>query len=303
MSDEQPADRTPRAGGDTGGDDAQQAATVGVTIAFVTSLVGLAAFLAVYATSADTQAMGGALVLALGGFGAGLVMWAHGLMPRGPHVERRKRISSDADARRRVAESFYGGGKAVERRTFLGRLLAGVAGATGLASLVPFLSLGPDPFPERLRTGWTAGSRVVDANDNPIRVDQLAFDSVVTVFPQGRVRDADSQAMLLRIRPEDLELEPERRGWTPGGNIVYSKVCTHAGCPVALYQTQTQRLLCPCHQSAFDVLDAARPIFGPATRPLPQLPLAVDDDGFLVARSDFPVPIGPGFWTLPGAGS
>ena len=81
-----------------------------------------------------------------------------------------------------------------------------------------------------------------------------------------------------------------------GLRIAYSKICTHVGCPVGLYQADTHELLCPCHQSTFDVLDGARPRFGPATRSLPQLPLAVDGDGFLTAQSDFTEPVGPGFW-------
>ena len=81
-----------------------------------------------------------------------------------------------------------------------------------------------------------------------------------------------------------------------GDVVAYSKVCPHAGCPVGLYEPDTHRLYCPCHQSVFDVLDAAEPKSGPATRPLPQLPLAVDADGYLVARSDYTEPIGPGFW-------
>jgi ubiquinol-cytochrome c reductase iron-sulfur subunit len=83
-------------------------------------------------------------------------------------------------------------------------------------------------------------------------------------------------------------------------NVAFSKVCTHAGCPVGLYQPSSHELFCPCHQSAFNVLDAAAPTAGPATRPLPQLPLAVDENGFLIASGDYPEPVGPGFWSRPG---
>jgi ubiquinol-cytochrome c reductase iron-sulfur subunit len=85
----------------------------------------------------------------------------------------------------------------------------------------------------------------------------------------------------------------------PEGLIAVSKVCTHAGCPVGLYQATTHQLLCPCHQSAFDVLDGAKPVFGPAAAPLPQLPLEIDADGHVRSRGDFVAPIGPAWWSRP----
>ena len=87
--------------------------------------------------------------------------------------------------------------------------------------------------------------------------------------------------------------------WAPGGNVCYSKICTHAGCPVGLFVAQTHQLQCPCHQSAFDVLDGAKVMFGPAPRALPQLELYVDGDGVLRARRDFTQPVGPGWWSRP----
>ncbi|MGH7735831.1 MAG: ubiquinol-cytochrome c reductase iron-sulfur subunit, partial [Gemmatimonadales bacterium] len=82
----------------------------------------------------------------------------------------------------------------------------------------------------------------------------------------------------------------------PQGYVAYSKLCTHAGCPVGLYQDNTQQLVCPCHQSMFDVLKGAQQTFGPAPRPLPQLPLMVDAEGFLRAQRGYHEPVGPGFW-------
>jgi ubiquinol-cytochrome c reductase iron-sulfur subunit len=102
--------------------------------------------------------------------------------------------------------------------------------------------------------------------------------------------------VLIRVAPGLLQPKPGRATWAPEGFIAYSKVCTHAGCPVGLYQAESHQLLCPCHQSAFDVLDAAKVVFGPAFRALPQLPLAIDNEGYLVAQSDFHEPIGPSFW-------
>jgi ubiquinol-cytochrome c reductase iron-sulfur subunit len=118
------------------------------------------------------------------------------------------------------------------------------------------------------------------------------------VLPEGEVGHADSQTLIIRVRPEDLQLAADRRDWAPDGVVAYSKICTHAGCPVGLYRAQAHELLCPCHQSTFDVLRGAVPVFGPAARPLPQLPLEVDDEGYLVARGDFPEPVGPSFWNM-----
>jgi ubiquinol-cytochrome c reductase iron-sulfur subunit len=125
----------------------------------------------------------------------------------------------------------------------------------------------------------------------------VPLDGLVTVFPEGHHDSADGQAVLVRVRREQLHPAPGRETWSPDGLIVYSKVCTHAGCPVGLYQSADHTLLCPCHQSAFDVLDRARPVFGPAAVALPQLPIRLDGDGYLRAQGDFSDPVGPAFWS------
>jgi len=129
-----------------------------------------------------------------------------------------------------------------------------------------------------------------------VRVRTLEVGGVLTVFPQGHLEREDSQTLLIRVSDEKVVTRKGREDWAPEGYVAYSKVCTHAGCPVGLYQQDVKRLLCPCHQSSFDAIDGARPVFGPATRSLPQLPLMVDDDGFLRARDDYNEPVGPGFW-------
>ena len=139
---------------------------------------------------------------------------------------------------------------------------------------------------------------MVGEDGAPIRPADLSFGTVRTVFPDGAVGTPDAATLLLRIRPSDLQLEGERATWAPEGAIGYSKICTHAGCPVGLYRATDHALLCPCHQSTFDVLRGAVPVFGPAARPLPQLPMGVDADGYLVALGDFPEPVGPAFWNL-----
>ena len=125
------------------------------------------------------------------------------------------------------------------------------------------------------------GVRAVREDGTFVRAADVAIDSIVTVFPDGHTEDGDAAAVLIRL---------------PDRYVAFSKLCTHAGCPVGLYQAETRELFCPCHQSVFAVMQAAKPTGGPATRPLPQLPIGVDDEGFLEARGDFPEPIGPGFW-------
>jgi ubiquinol-cytochrome c reductase iron-sulfur subunit len=122
---------------------------------------------------------------------------------------------------------------------------------------------------------------------------------VLTVFPEGATDDADSQAILINMGDAPQQVRRGRNGWSVQGLVAFSKVCTHAGCPVGLYRSTSKQLLCPCHQSTFDVLDGCRPVFGPAARSLPQLPLAVRDDGFLIAQHDYIEPVGPGYWNRP----
>jgi ubiquinol-cytochrome c reductase iron-sulfur subunit len=129
-----------------------------------------------------------------------------------------------------------------------------------------------------------------------VRADDVPLDGLVTVFPEHDPGSADGQAVLLRVRADQLSTVPGREAWTPGGLVAFSKVCTHAGCPVGLYEPDTHTLLCPCHQSAFDVLDSAKPVTGPAAWPLPQLPLLIDGDGYVASIGDFSAPVGPGWW-------
>jgi ubiquinol-cytochrome c reductase iron-sulfur subunit len=137
---------------------------------------------------------------------------------------------------------------------------------------------------------------MVDVNGRLIRLETLQVGGTLTAFPEGAQQAGDSQVVLIRLNEGELRPRPGRETWSPRGYVAYSKVCPHVGCPVGLYQADTHELLCPCHQSTFDVLDGARPSFGPATRSLPQLPLAIDGQGFLTAQADFDEPIGPGFW-------
>ena len=124
----------------------------------------------------------------------------------------------------------------------------------------------------------------------------LATGGFIVAFPEGGEDKANSQVVLLHFVNGDFVPQQGRETWSPDEFVAYSRVCTHAGCPVAEYLDVAQKLVCPCHQSEFDLLHGAQPTGGPASRPLPQLPLAIDADGFLVAQSDFTEDVGPGFW-------
>lgn len=182
---------------------------------------------------------------------------------------------------------------AVPRRTMLGRLVAAAAALFGLAVVAPPISsLGPSPAPALGQSRWRQGVRVVGDDGEPVTVDRVAAGGFANVWPEGAVGHELSAAILLRLpgTPEP----PTNLDWVVGaGQVVYSKVCTHAGCPVSLFRERDQALFCPCHQSTFDVRRGAIPTFGPAARALPQLPLAVDEDGTLVALGDFDGLVGP----------
>jgi ubiquinol-cytochrome c reductase iron-sulfur subunit len=124
-------------------------------------------------------------------------------------------------------------------------------------------------------------------------------DSFTTVFPEDAVGSGDSQAVLIRVPPGSLQLPADRLAGAPDGYVVYSKICTHAGCALGLYLAQVYQLRCPCHQSTFDVLKGSQPVYGPAARALPQLPIEIDPDGTMRALGDFTAPVGPSFWDLP----
>jgi ubiquinol-cytochrome c reductase iron-sulfur subunit len=250
----------------------------------------------VYGLGGQVQLEGTLLFFALGGLAVGFIMWGQRLLPQGPYVQGRHPLTSGAEDQAETTETFEEGAEELERRTLLIRLLTGAFVTLGAALVFPVRSLGDRPGGSLFRTAWRRGSRVVDEHDQPVRPGDLDVGGVVTVFPAGSNGSADSQTLLIKLAPGEYRARPGREDWAAGDVVAFSKVCTHAGCPVGLYEPVTHRLYCPCHQSVFAVLDAAEPRSGPATRPLPQLPLAVDGAGFLIAQGDYHEPIGPGFW-------
>src|SRR4029453_12876161 len=276
---------------------AERQAAVALAVAI---LAGIGLFV-VYFAGGQTQVEGVLFFIAFGGLGIALGIWANHLLDAREVVEERHELTSGAAGRQafEMALTEEVGRRGVARRSLLVKLLAGAGGALGLALLLPVLSLGPAPGNTLKVTPWARGKRVVDEHGEPVTVDTVPEDGFLTVFPQGSESAADAQALLIHVRPGSLRLPPERMAGVPGGTLVaYSKICTHAGCPVGLSGAESQSLISPCHQSQFDVPDGAKPFFGPAARPLPQLPLGVDEQGVLIATGDFSAPVGPAFWDM-----
>ena len=270
-----------------------------VALALLLSLCASAGFAAAYVTTASAQLQGLTLGVALAGLAAAFCIWGTSLVVQEQAVDRRETASPDCE-RRAASTELEAGTHQIGRRRLLSRLLGAALGVFGVAALFPIRSLGPNPNPQLFKTKWTPGARLVREDGTALRAGELDIGSIVTVFPERFVGDASSQALLLRLTPGMLHVSPERSDWSPQGYVVFSKVCTHAGCPVGLYRQSSQELLCPCHQSTFNVLEQAKPISGPATRALPQLPIRIAEDGYLRAQSDFREPVGPGFWERGG---
>ena len=238
--------------------------------------------------------------------GLGAIQWAKKLMPDQEVIaERHEFRSEEADREDFVATlKEYGGSAGLGRRSLIKRSMGVALGLVGLSPLVLLRDTGPLPKKFFETNSWAAGTKLLlDPAGTPIKASDLEVGAVAQVLPElpaGTERTLENTGkdavLLIRLRPEDFNLDAERLSWTHEGIIAFSKICTHMGCAVALYEQQTHHLLCPCHQSTFDVTRAAKVIFGPAARPLPQLAITVDADGYLVAKQPFTVPVGPSFW-------
>lgn len=252
-------------------------------------------------------ALGLAMGIALFAIGAGAIHWAKKLMPDVEIVQERHGTASEQEAkdvalteyRRGVEESGFG------RRPFIAGSMIAALGLAGLPAIVLLRDLGPAPVGQG-ETMWRAGMRILIAEtQRPIRPEDLSVGTLVSGVPEGidLVMEesgtlnelAKAPVLLVRMDPSEIVAQ-QGPDWDYQGILCFSKICTHVGCPLGLYETQTHHMLCPCHQSTFDLSDAARVIFGPAARSLPQLAITVDKDGYLVARQGFTEPVGPSFW-------
>jgi ubiquinol-cytochrome c reductase iron-sulfur subunit len=269
--------------------------------AVVSFLVATAAAIGltiVYWEGGQPQAEGILLAVALGGIGVGIVLWAKHFMPSDEVAEDRHPMESSEEDVAAFAADFEAGGTSLQRRRVLVATAGGACATLGVALLFPIRSLGPRPGRGFKQTAYRQGGlRVVDEDGMPVRPRDLPVDGFITVWPDGYTDAADASTLLIHFRSDqDFQPKSGREDWTVDDIVAYSKLCTHVGCPVGLYQAEAGLLLCPCHQSTFDVMRHAQPVFGPAARSLPQLPLGLDDDGYIIATGDFSDPVGPGFW-------
>ena len=254
----------------------------------------------------NTFLLGAGITLGLLGIGFGAVHWAKTLMPDAEVSEPRHQTRGSDEVRAQALEiiKLADQESGFSRRKLIRRSLYGALAFFPLPAIVLFADLGPDPANTLRHTMWKAGTRLTqDPTGTPIKAADVTVGSVFHVIPEGLNESAHkleekakAAVLLVRVDPSDLIEAPDKKSWSYQGIVAYSKICTHVGCPVALFEQHTHHLLCPCHQSTFDLNDACNVVFGPATRPLPQLPIAVDAEGYLVAQSDFHEPVGPSFW-------
>jgi ubiquinol-cytochrome c reductase iron-sulfur subunit len=250
-----------------------------------------------------TPLLGACMGLSLALVGLGLVLFTKKLLPHETAVQD-KHDGSHFD-RVTTGATLIGGlnNSGLARRKLITRSLGFMGGGLGLMLLMPLGGLIKDPTKGHPlgTTSWGKGVRLVRDDGTPVRPGDQVPGSMQTVFPavEGGNRQSDAATMLFRLRPEQMSVYKARRNqgnFGYGDYVAFSKICTHAGCPVSLYEQETSRILCPCHQSQFLITDGAKPVFGPATRPLPQLPISVDSEGFFVARSDYIESVGPTYW-------
>lgn len=289
-----------------------------VVLLFALSALGTVGFLVAYfaVPPGDTVEsmrlsnllLGLGLFLAMFCIGIAAVHWAKTLMSDHERSEARH-PQRQSDAVRADAVAVLNEGVAdsgIQRRSLLKGAVVSAVALAPLTIAVPLVGeVGGDWNVSKFRhTVWTKGRRLArDPNGTAIKASDVTIGSVFHVIPEGLEEEdhwieekAKAVVLMVRLDPADLKESEERKDWSYQGIVAYSKICTHVGCPVALYEQQTHHLLCPCHQSTFDIADGAKVVFGPANRALPQLPITVDDEGYLVAQSDFHEPIGPSYW-------
>jgi len=261
--------------------------------------------------NANNMIIGLCIGLALFLIGAGAIQWAKKLMVDEEISEDRHAAHSSPEQIAEITEAFKQGTaeSGFGRRKMIRNSLIGALGVLGLPAIVLLRDLGPLPGRSLYNTIWAKGIRVVnDVTERPIKPSDLIVGQLVNAAPanlapmqeenpvQYQNAKAKAAVIVVRIKPSEIRTKPGRENWGIDGILCYSKICTHVGCPISLYEQTTHHVLCPCHQSTFDLSDSAKVVFGPAARPLPQLPLALDSEGYLVAQSGFHEPVGPSFF-------
>jgi ubiquinol-cytochrome c reductase iron-sulfur subunit len=256
--------------------------------------------------NAHQLGLGLGMAISLFFIGMGAIHWAKTLMPDTEVVAQRHEFRSPDSDRKEFVEAVKqgAGDSGLGRRSLIKKSLGAALGLSALSPLLLLRDLGPLPKKEFEKTTWKSGTYLVtDPGNRRIMASDLEVGAVAQVLPEiedpehRKLSDIGKDAVLLiRLRPADFNLTPAKFAMTHDGIIAFSKICSHMGCAVALYEQQTKHLLCPCHQSTFDVTRGAKVIFGPSARPLPQLDITIDEAGYLIAREPFSEPVGPSFW-------
>ncbi|TRV75926.1 Rieske 2Fe-2S domain-containing protein [Streptomyces sp. 130] len=292
-----------------------------VALMFLLSMVATVGFIASYVifpvdkivyifpfghVSALNFSLGLTLGLALFLIGAGAVHWARTLMSDVEVADDRHAIEATPEVKAKVLSDFADGAResALGRRKLIRNTMFGALALVPLSGVMLLRDLGPLPEKKLRKTLWAEGKQLVNMNTmEPLRPEDVVVGSLTFAMPEGlEEHDEDFQTqiakaalMIIRIEPDDIKDKRERE-WAHEGIVAFSKICTHVGCPISLYEQQTHHVLCPCHQSTFDLSDGARVIFGPAGHALPQLRIGVNSEGNLQALGDFEEPVGPAFW-------
>jgi len=268
---------------------------------------------------ASTVSLGVTLGMSLLLIGTGIIHLARKLMADHEMVEMRHPAASPPEDREATVQALNDGleESGIGRRPLVRNTMLGAIGILGLPAVVLLRDLAPGnalDISKLAHTIWEPGMRLVrDVTGTPILASEVEVGDLINAAPEAmfpseengypelhgaeeQVEKAKGAIIVVRMDPKDITPLEGREKWTTGGIICYSKICTHVGCPISLYERTTHHVLCPCHQSTFDLADHAKVVFGPAARPLPQLPIAVDDEGYLIAQSDFTEPIGASYW-------
>ncbi|MCF2531223.1 cytochrome bc1 complex Rieske iron-sulfur subunit [Yinghuangia soli] len=304
-----------------------------VSLLFVISMLATVGFIASYVTidkyrivdlfffgkiGALNLALGVTLGIALFCIGAGAVHWARTLMTDEEIVQERHELKSSPEDREAGIREFQQGAadSGIGRRPLIRRTMIGAMALVPLSGVVLLRDLGPLPGNKLRHTFWGRKGpegRTVIINENtgkPLKPDHIIKGSLTMAKPEGLNQETEDhqpnehylaemgKAVILLVRLEPDEIKSKKQlEWSYQGIVAYSKICTHVGCPIGLYEQQTHHLLCPCHQSTFDLADDGAVVFGPAARSLPQLKITVNEStGFLEAVGDFAEPVGPSFW-------
>ena len=278
-----------------------------VAALLLVTMLACVCFAVLYVLEPNTQLLGISLGSGFIFLAAALIVAGKRVVPQVTAVEQRPELSHPQEVQELSQELREGLQGITRRRLLLFAASAAAAGLTG-AIAIPVIGLGPGVTEQFRRTRWYAGRRLVTAEGEPIPAAQVGEGSMLTAFPEGtdakEKEELGSPVVIVRVDPSLLKLPAGREDWAPAGILAYSKICTHAGCAISLYrsplnpstESRPPALVCPCHYSTFDVLDGAKVEFGPAGRPLPQLPLMIDSAGYLRANGNFSGPVGPSWW-------